>query len=166
MDPGRFHWLHFEGRNVPETRRMLRRVREVAPRVACSVEIEKPRPGIESLYADADLLLFSRAYARHAGYDDPLDLLEAVRGQTPAEWLVCAWGAEGAAALDRRGGAVRSDAVPPARVVDTLGAGDVFNAAVIDGLVRGWALEETLPRACRLAGQKCGQWGLSGMALT
>lgn len=164
VDPARFHWLHFEGRNVPETRRMLRRVQEADVRVPCSVEIEKPRSGIETLYPYADLLLFSRAFVQHEGCDDPLDFLAAVRERTPAQWLVCAWGADGAAALDRTGHAVRSGAAIPDRVVDTLGAGDVFNAAVIHARVSGWTLEEAVAWACGLAGRKCGQWGLDGLS--
>lgn len=45
--------------------------------------------------------------------------------------LVCAWAAEGADALGPDGLIVHSDAFPPKALVDTLGAGDTFNAAVI-----------------------------------
>jgi len=48
-------------------------------------------------------------------------------------------------------------------VVDTLGAGDVFNAAVIDQLSKGASLQRILEAACRLAGRKCGQWGFGGL---
>jgi ketohexokinase len=47
--------------------------------------------------------------------------------------------------------------------VDTLGAGDTFNAAVIDGCLGGLDTGATLQRACLLAGRKCGQIGLSGL---
>jgi hypothetical protein len=57
-------WVHFEGRNPPETRRMIRRVRAEAPHVPVSVELEKRRPGIECLLEDGPrLLLASRAFA-------------------------------------------------------------------------------------------------------
>lgn len=45
--------------------------------------------------------------------------------------LICAWGEEGASARAACGTVVRSPAYPPERVIDTLGAGDTFNAAVL-----------------------------------
>jgi ketohexokinase len=49
-------------------------------------------------------------------------------------------------------------------VVDTLGAGDTFNAAIIDGLCRQQDLAVALRDACRLAGKKCGQIGFQGLS--
>ena len=47
--------------------------------------------------------------------------------------------------------------------MDTIGAGDTFNAAVIDALLRGESLGASLAYACRLAGAKCGQPGFDGL---
>ena len=155
-----YDWLHVEGRHVADTRRMLALARERAPALARSVEIEKARPEIERLFDLADVLLFSRHYAHARGFNDPERFLDAIAGETPACRRVLAWGAGGAYALDRDGRAFHSPACPPPRVVDTLGAGDVFNAGIIDALVRHAELEEALTRACRLAGHKCGLQGL------
>lgn len=54
--------------------------------------------------------------------------------------LVCAWAEEGADALGPDGQLLHSDAFPPPRVVDTLGAGDTFNASVIFSLSKGESL--------------------------
>lgn len=51
--------------------------------------------------------------------------------------LVCAWAEEGADALGPDGQLLHSDAFPPPQVVDTLGAGDTFNASVIFSLSKG-----------------------------
>jgi sugar/nucleoside kinase (ribokinase family) len=69
---------------------------------------------------------------------------------------------------------VFAPAHPPAVLRDSLAAGDVFNAAIIDGLmasgVRSVAdvgsadLRALLERANRLAGCKCGMKGLDGLA--
>ena len=90
VDHGLFDWLHFEGRNVGDTRQMLERARKLHPAVPLSVEIEKPRDGIDSLFAYADVLLFSRVYGEALGYRDPLSLLQAVRALCPQALLFCA----------------------------------------------------------------------------
>lgn len=128
-----------------------------------SLEVEKPRDGIEALFPLADLLLFSRVYAQGRGYSEPRAFLKWVQPQAPRAHLVCAWGPRGAYALVPDGGPLHIPAVPPPHVVDTLGAGDVLNAGIIDRLVRGADLEQALAFGVRLAGKKCGQWGLEGL---
>lgn len=159
LDLERFHWLHFEGRNVAETRQMLAWARAQAPERPRSLEIEKEHDGIDELFALADVLLFSRPFARRRGHETALSLLQALHPRCPDAKLICAWGEAGAWALDRSG-EYHSPAFPPARLVDTLGAGDTFNAGVIDALLRGLDLGPALERACHLAGRKCGYAGL------
>jgi ketohexokinase len=155
-----YHWLHFEGRSVSETRRMLERARQLAPAAPRSVEIEKPRPEIERLFADTDVLLFSRHYAAARGYTDPERFLRGIAPETPNAVRILAWGEAGAYALDRDNRLIRSPAYPPPQLIDTLGAGDTFNAGIIDALVRDLTLEEALHHACKVAGRKCGHEGL------
>jgi len=163
LDLAAWNWLHFEGRNLDEVEAMLRWARRTRPELPVSLEVEKPREGIERLFPAADLLLFSHAYARHHGYTDAAALLHGVRPRAPQATLVCAWGADGAAALAPGGEVIHEPAASPPTVVDTLGAGDVFNAGMIDGLVTEVPLAEALAAAVRLAGRKCGQAGLEGL---
>ncbi|MEJ2644139.1 MAG: PfkB family carbohydrate kinase [Gammaproteobacteria bacterium] len=156
-------WLHCEGRNVEDTCRMLADAAVRHPDLRRSVEVEKPRPGVEALFGHAELLLFSRSYARASGYASAEALLRWARGRAPSADLVCSWGEAGAWALDRSDRLLHSPAFAPPRVIDTLGAGDTFNAGLIAGCLRGWSLERALQGACRLAGRKCGQAGLSGL---
>lgn len=51
--------------------------------------------------------------------------------------LICAWAEKGADATGPDGTLIHSDAFPPERLVDTLGAGDTFNASVIYTLANG-----------------------------
>ncbi|WP_296806044.1 PfkB family carbohydrate kinase [Thiocapsa sp.] len=153
-------WVHFEGRNPPETARMIRRVREEAPDVPISVELEKHRPGIEALLNGPQLLLASRVFARGGGFEDPGDFLEDLLVRSDARLCVVAWGARGAASLVRGGHVQRVPAYVPTRIVDTLGAGDVFNAGVIHGLVQGLPSGEAVVQAVKLAGLKCGHSGV------
>lgn len=161
-----FDWVHFEGRNVEETARMLQRCRSVAPRLRHSVEVEKPRPGIEQLFAAPDLLMFSKAYAHHAGYQDGAAFIDAMHVLAPQADVVCAWGAHGAYGLAGTGAALHCDAVVPDRVLDTRGAGDVFNAGFIAATLRGESLAARLAAATALAGHKCGRWGFDNLATT
>lgn len=164
LDLARFDWLHFEGRNIEQLDLMLRWSQERFPRIPRSLEVEKPRQSIEALFGRADVLLFSGSYARHHGYDSPQDLLRSVHADTPQADLYCTWGEQGAVALDRQGHAWSQPAVAPSRVVDTLGAGDTFNAAVVHGYLNGLKPAPLLEQACILAGKKCGQNGFAGLA--
>jgi ketohexokinase len=57
-----------------------------------------------------------------------------------------------------------SAAYSPSEVVDTLGAGDTFNAAVLHCLSNNERnLQDTLNYACKLAGFKCGVLGYEGL---
>jgi len=159
-----FDWLHFEGRNVQALRNMLERVRERNPSIPCSLEIEKPRPGIEALFGLVQVLLFSQSYAEKRGHTTPDGLLRAVHREFPAADLFCTWGAEGAVSLDRYGRFTRQAAYIPSRIIDTLGAGDTFNAGVIDGYLAGRDVDSILRQACLLAGEKCARIGFDGLA--
>ena len=158
-----FDWLHFEGRNIEATARMMRLARQTHPRLPVSLEVEKPREGIESLFGLAGILLFSRDYARHHGYDAPEALLRDNHRQHPAATSFCTWGESGAAAIDRHGNVYRQGALPDGPVVDTLGAGDTFNAGVIAGHLGGQEIPAVLHRACALAGRKCSREGFAGL---
>lgn len=164
VDLAPLDWVHFEGRNIAAVARMLARVRQERPELPCSLEVEKPRPGIEALFPEVDLLLFSRVFAESRGAETAEAFLERIRGTAGRGHRVCAWGDQGAWALTPEGEMVATPAFPPPRLVDTLGAGDVFNAGIIDMLVRGRPLPVALEAAARLAGRKCGQEGLDGLA--
>lgn len=158
VELGDCDWIHFEGRNVDASRRMLEHLRRHAPGRPVSIEIEKERDDIDTLWPLADILLFSRAFARGRGYRDPQSFLNNLGPDLDAI-LVCTWGEAGAVALDRTGRLHSSPAFPPERIVDSVGAGDTFNAGLIDGLLRGYDLEAALGAGCRLAGRKLAQHG-------
>lgn len=160
LDLDRFAWVHCEGRNLDELVHMLERLRQHHPDLPCSLEVEKPRPGIERLFHLPGLLLFSRAYAAARDLASAARLFAAVRPAAARAELVCGWGADGAWGLGRDGTLVHAAAHSPQRVVDTIGAGDVLNAALIDARVRGMPLGEALAHAVVVAGRKCGRYGI------
>ena len=152
-------WVHFEGRNVTEVGRMMDYVLEHRPDLFVSLELEKPRANIEGLFPLADLLICSHNFARDFGHEDAATFLRWMRKQVPQACIIAAWGEQGAYALGAGDAICHAPAMPPERVIDTLGAGDTFNAAVIDAAIRGIAVPELLQSACKLAGEKCGRHG-------
>jgi ketohexokinase len=166
LDLARWRWAHFEARPGGETARMVRHARLFRPELTLSIEVEKIRPGIESCLPAARLVLFSRAVAEASGFPRPDAFLREMRAQIPHTLLTVAWGAEGAWAIEADGTLYHEPAVPPAAVMDTIGAGDTFNAGVIGALAAGRPLREALAAGCRLAGEKVGRHGFAGLGET
>lgn len=161
IDLAPFDWIHFEGRNCQDTRRMLLHANQTRTgKTRISLEVEQARKNIEDLFESCDVLMFSQRYAEQRGFDDPLAFLLSASATLPRHVLTCTWGANGAAATDPSTPPFRCPAFNPATVVDTVGAGDTFNAGIIDALLRGDPLPTALAAACRLAGEKCGRTGL------
>jgi ketohexokinase len=163
IDLNTLDWLHFEGRHNDELKKMMAHARADQPNLLISLEVEKPRPGIEELFAYADLLLFSKEYALHHGSHDLPSFLQRMSALKLDAMISCTWGDKGASAIDSEGQRFHAPAFAPPLMVDTLGAGDTFNAGIIDQLLRGHTLELALIEASRLAGKKCGRYGLKNL---
>ncbi|XP_037669037.1 ketohexokinase isoform X2 [Choloepus didactylus] len=170
VDLTRFKWIHIEGRNASEQVKMLQRIEKhnsrqpPGQRIQMSVEVEKPREELFQLFSCGDVVFVSKDVARHLGFWSAEDAIRGLYGRVrKGAWLVCAWAEEGADALGPDGCLLHSDAFPPPRVVDTLGAGDTFNASVIFSLSQGKSMQEALSFGCQVAGKKCGLQGFDGI---
>lgn len=160
-----WQWIHFEGRNIPVTLELMRQLKQQYPNITLSLEIEKPREGIEQLFGYADHCLFSRHYANSLGYDSAEKFLRDMqKSLTTAQELVCAWGEQGAAAISIKGNYCEVPSLE-LKVVDTRAAGDVFNAAYIDARLKGDELFPAVEKACHLAGMKCAQLGIENLKI-
>ncbi len=165
IDIANFDWIHFEGRNIIEITKMLARIRQTYPKIPISLEVEKPRPNINSLFSQIDFLLFSKIFAKnYTKTNDAALFLQNIR-KLSANNLICAWGTDGGYALDTAENMLYSNAYPPSQILDTLGVGDTFNAGIIDSLCNQQNLAIALENGCRLAGKKCGQVGFKGLIL-
>lgn len=170
VDLTRFKWIHIEGRNASEQVKMLQRIEQynakqpLPQRVRVSVEIEKPREELFQLFGYGEVVFVSKDVAKHLGFQSAAEALRGLYGRVKkGATLVCAWAEEGADALGPNGQLLHSDAFPPPRVVDTLGAGDTFNASVIFSLSKGNSMQEALRFGCQVAGRKCGLQGFDGI---
>ena len=159
FDLAGYDWLHFEGRNVEALSEMLAHARSRHPYLPISLELEKPRSGIEALFGQADLLLCSRGFAAHYGFEMPQDFLRWISERSPRAMAVVAWGAVGAYGVTLDGVVCHSPATELMQVVDALGAGDTFNGGMVDAIARGLQLDRALVSACLLAGRKCSMHG-------
>ncbi|KAB1266890.1 Ketohexokinase [Camelus dromedarius] len=176
VDLTRFKWIHIEaspalpGRNASEQVKMLQRIEQhnagqpPEQKIQVSVEVEKPREELYQLFGYGDVVFVSKDVAKHLGFRSAVEALRGLYGRVrTGASLICAWAEEGADALGPDGRLLHSDAFPPPRVVDTLGAGDTFNASVIFSLSQGKSMQEALTFGCQVAGKKCGLQGFDGI---
>jgi ketohexokinase len=166
LDLARWRWVHFEARPGTDTAHMARHASLFRPELQISIEVEKVRPGIEDCLPLARIAFFSRGHVEACGFQRPEPFLREMRGRIPQTLLTAAWGAEGAWAIESDGTLRHAPAFAPPAVVDTLGAGDTFNAGMIGALASGQPPHQALTAACRLAGRKVGQLGLGGLGST
>ena len=156
-----YDWLHFEGRNTSQLPGMLNIAKTFLTYQPISLEVEKPRDGIEALFSSVNLLIFSHHYAKAKGFNDGQALLESL--ELPNVNIVCTWGADGAWLKPINGSIEHIEAEVVNFAIDTLGAGDTFNAALIHSLIEKSTLRDAVIFANKLAAQKCRQPGLDNL---
>jgi len=141
-------WLHLEGRNCETLASWL--MESKPPREKLSLELEKPRLGLEDLLDRVSLGILSRAYVQKTDEDARACLLR-LQHRRPWLQMVCTMGAEGLLLLDAGGVPKRLSAPRVIENGDSLGAGDVFIAALVAARSRGCGLEEAADEAQRAA---------------
>jgi len=112
--------------------------------------------GFDELLSVTNVFLPNEREARSLSGEEDIDLAASRLG-SKVEALVIKLGADGA--LGVRGGQRVRVASIPVKVVDTIGAGDSFDAGFLFGYLSGWDLEESLRLACvcgALSTQKAG----------
>jgi len=86
------------------------------------------------------------------------EILSELAARYDLELIVLTMGAEGSRLYGADGDSVFAG-IPPAKIADTVGAGDAFTAAVAVGLLRGKSLDEINAHANRVASFVCSQAG-------
>lgn len=134
--------------------------------IPVTADIDDLYPGVETLLEKVDYLIASRDIpGRLTGDDDLRKSLPAVRSRYGCRLTAATLGHEGVLAWDGS----RFQYAPAFRVqpVDTTGAGDIFHAGFIygllqGGLLQGWPLIRQLDFACAAAALNCTASGARG----
>jgi sulfofructose kinase len=122
------------------------------------VDLDTRSGPVERLVAISDAVIVSHEFAEQfTTVADPERAIDRLAAATAAPVVAITLGAGGVIARSRAG-TLRVPAYP-VRSVDSTGAGDVFHAAFIFGVLRDWPLERTLRFANAAAALKCTQAG-------
>jgi 2-dehydro-3-deoxygluconokinase len=93
------------------------------------------------------------------GFDEgPERVLERLAQLAPRSTVTLLMGEGGSLTLDS-GRLVRPSLVPPAQIVDPIGAGDAYVAGFLWATMRGADLNTTVDTAAAVAALKCSMWG-------
>ncbi len=124
-------------------------------------DLDELYPGVEELIRNVDYLIVSRDFPCRLMGEVDLELsLRRMQSRFGCRLTAATLGEGGVMAWDgRRIYTTPAYLVP---VVDTTGAGDIFHAGVIHGLLQGWPLERQLDFACAAAALNCMAVGARG----
>jgi sulfofructose kinase len=124
-------------------------------------DLDEIYPGVEELIRNVDYLIVSRDFpARLTGERDLARALRIIRKKYDCRLTAATLGQDGVIAWD--GDRLLHRAAYRVHVVDTTGAGDIFHAGFIYGLLQGWNLERQLDFACAAAALNCTCSGARG----
>ena len=124
-------------------------------------DLDELYPGVELLIENVDYLIVSRDFPSRLMKEK--DLEKALRGMQlryGCTVTAATLGEDGVLAWDGKQLHHRSAYRVP--VVDTTGAGDLFHAGFIYGLLQGWPLDRQLDFACAAAAMNCTASGARG----
>lgn len=124
-------------------------------------DLDELYPGVEALLKNVDYLITSRDIPGRLMVEHDLrKSLPALRNRFNCRLTAATLGEEGVLAWD--GGQFHYAPAFRVQTVDTTGAGDIFHAGFIFGLLQGWPLPRQLDFACAAAALNCAAVGARG----
>jgi sulfofructose kinase len=124
-------------------------------------DLDEVYPGVDALIENIDYLIVSRDFPfRLTGEKNLKKALREIQLRYGCRLTAATLGPDGVVAWDGRESYHSSAYRVP--VVDTTGAGDIFHAGFIHGLLRGWDLERQLDFSCAAAAINCMAEGARG----
>jgi sulfofructose kinase len=151
--------LHLDGRDTAAATLAAGWARAAA--IPVISDVDELYPGVEALLKNVDYLIASRDIpGRLMNEPDLRNSLPALRTRFGCRLTAATLGHEGVLAWD----GTQFHYAPAFRVntVDTTGAGDIFHAGFIFGLLQGWPLPRQLDFACAAAALNCTAVGARG----
>ena len=124
-------------------------------------DLDELYPNVEGLLANVDYLIVSRDFPSRLMADPDLEqALRKMQRRYACRLAAATLGQEGVLAFD--GKQLLHTPAYRVPVVDTTGAGDIFHAGFIYGLLQDWSLERQLEFACAAAALNCTAVGARG----
>jgi len=129
--------------------------------VVVVADLDEPYEGVEALMERIDCLIVSRDFpCRMMQETDLHEALKKMRVRYGGQLTAATLGENGVLAWD--GDRFHYSAAYQVPVVDTTGAGDIFHAGFLYGLLQGWPLQRQLDFACAAAAMNCTGEGARG----
>jgi len=129
--------------------------------ISVIADLDEMYDGVEDLAANVDYLVVSRDFPKRMTGERNLELaLRKMKNRYGCAVTAATLGQDGVLAWDGERFHLR-----PAycvEVIDTTGAGDIFHAGFIYGLLQGWPLPRRLDFACAAAALNCTRTGARG----
>jgi len=151
--------LHVDGRDTAAATQAASWAR--AAGVPVTADLDDPYPGIDELIANVDYLLVNTDFPFRLTGDNNLERsLRLMQTRYGCRMTAATLGEHGVLAWDGKRMVNRAAFRVP--VVDTTGAGDIFRAGFIYGLLQEWPLERQLDFSCAAAAMNCMAAGARG----
>ena len=151
--------LHVDGYETAAATVAARWAREAG--VPVIADLDETYPGVDDLIENIDYLIVSRDFpSRLTGERNLEKALRRMQVRYGCSVTAATLGQEGVLAWDGQKWYLHPAYRVP--VVDTTGAGDIFHAGFIYGLLQGWPLERQLDFACAAAALNCTASGARG----
>jgi sulfofructose kinase len=124
-------------------------------------DLDELYPGVEKLIENIDYLIVSRDFPTRLTSEPNLEkALQLIHHRYGCTLVAATLGEEGVVAWD--GKQLHHTPAYCVSVVDTTGAGDIFHAGFIYGLLQNWPLSRQLDFACAAAALNCTAVGARG----
>ncbi|MBV8671999.1 MAG: carbohydrate kinase family protein [Acidobacteriaceae bacterium] len=151
--------LHVDGHDTGAAIQAARWAREAG--VFVIADLDEAYPGVNELLDNVDYLVVSRNFpSQVTGEPNLQEALRQMRNRYDSVLTAATLGQDGVIAWD--GSRFLHSAAYRVSVVDTTGAGDIFHAGFIYGLLQGWPLQRQLDFACAAAALNCTATGARG----
>jgi sugar/nucleoside kinase (ribokinase family) len=151
--------LHLDGYDTAAATVAARWAREAG--IPVTADLDEIYPGVDALIENIDYLIVSRDFPiRLMQESDLRTALQKMQFRYGCKLTAATLGPDGVLAWD--GHEFHASAAYRVPVVDSTGAGDIFHAGFIYGLLQGWNMQRQLDFSCAAAAMNCMADGARG----